>query len=86
MTLLTGPTRGFHQEDRPPHQRVGGLKSCGGTLLMFHSLKKAYNAENTRLSKTGAGMTYEDLQRDPSKVNLISTFSIPHSSFIGSNT
>jgi hypothetical protein len=53
---------------------------------MFHSLKKAYNTENTRLNKTGTGMTYEDLQCDPSKVNPISTFSIPYSSFISSNT
>ncbi|KAH0834608.1 hypothetical protein J3R83DRAFT_10063 [Lanmaoa asiatica] len=31
---------------------------------------KEYNA---RLGKTGAGMTYEELQRDPSKVNLITS-------------
>ncbi|KAG8215247.1 hypothetical protein J3R82DRAFT_8798 [Butyriboletus roseoflavus] len=35
------------------------------------NLKKAYNVENTRLGKTGAGMTYEGLQHNPSKVNLI---------------
>ena len=51
---------------------------------MFHSLKKAYNAENMRLSKMGTGMPYEDLQHDPSKVNLISTFLILHASVTGS--
>ena len=64
---------------------IGGLKCCGDTPLTFHSLKKAYNVENMRLGKTGAGMTYEDLQRDPSKVNLISMFSIPHLSFADAN-
>lgn len=69
-----------------PHQRVGGCKCCSGIVLTFYSLKKLYNAENVRLGKTDAGMTYKDLQRDPSKVNLISTFSIPHASFTGTNT
>ncbi|KAI9568735.1 hypothetical protein HD554DRAFT_2038723 [Boletus coccyginus] len=39
-------------------------------------LRKAYNTENKRLGQTDAGRTYEELQHDPSKVNLLDTFSI----------
>ncbi|KAI9460063.1 hypothetical protein HD554DRAFT_2028942 [Boletus coccyginus] len=48
---------------------IGELKCCVDILLTFHSLKKVYNTENMRLGKTGAGMTYEDLQHDLLKVN-----------------
>ncbi|KAF8120518.1 hypothetical protein EV363DRAFT_1139344, partial [Boletus edulis] len=37
----------------------------------IRDLRQAYSAENKKLGQTGMGMTYEELQSDPSKSNLL---------------
>ena len=50
--------------------------SGGRTLITYNRLWKAYNTENKKLGQTGTGRTYKELQRDPSKENLLGMLSI----------